>query len=55
MSETLVLEALVELLSESFRRVLCLGRMRVRRRPNQASRRGQLMPPVGFMSRGAGE
>ncbi len=31
MSETLVQEALVELLSESFRRVVCVGGMRVRR------------------------
>ena len=31
MSEKLVQEALVELLSESFRRVVCVGRMRVRR------------------------
>jgi hypothetical protein len=37
MSERLVQEALVELLSESFRRVVCVGRMRVRRRQRRAA------------------
>ena len=41
MSEKLVQEALVELLSEGFRRVVCVGRMRVRQR----HRRGAVGSP----------
>ena len=36
-SETLVQEALVELLSEGLRRVVCVGRLRVRRRQRRAA------------------